>query len=153
MSAPNTVIDEVKKKIAQGIISIDLPGDAVHKELKRLKLNGVMTTNYDVLIEKVFDNAYKYTGHNTNKYLFQPTSVIGNMPFFHIHGLADCNRSLCLGYEHYMGMVEHLRLEINKKKNGISNDMQIKRILCGEDPANGSWGELFYSSNIAILGL
>lgn len=153
LANPNTIIMDAKRKIAQNINEVNLPEDALHRELMNVNLNGIITTNYDVILEKIYDDAYRYDGGVIKKYLFEKTATIGGKSFFHIHGIADCTSSLCLGYEHYMGMVEHLRSELNTKKNRVATEMQIKRILCNEEPAKGTWGELFYTANIAVLGL
>lgn len=42
-----------------------------------------------------------------------------------------------------MGILEHIQNELNTKKN---NKLE-------EIPTNGTWGKLFYTSNIGILGL
>lgn len=150
---PGRVLNQFKEKVAKLIQVVSLPNNAIHRELEELDINGIMTTNYDILLEKVYDNSYKYNGGKTQKYLFDKTCQIDNKSFYHIHGIADKPSTLCLGFEHYMGIVENLRRDINTKKNGDSYQMNIKRVLCGEEDLSGEWGELFYTSNIAIIGL
>lgn len=153
IDAPASVIHDIKCEIANIIGKVNLQEGAIHYRLNGLDLNGILTTNYDVLIEKAFDEEYIYDGSTSKKYLFEKTGVVNTKQFYHLHGIANCAPSLCLGYEHYMGMVEHLRRNLNAKKNNISTEMAIKRILFEEEPAKETWGELFYTSNIGIIGL
>jgi hypothetical protein len=61
--------------------------------------------------------------------------------------------SICLGYEHYIGVVEKLRNELHSKQNNEIHKMKIKQILYGESPQLNTWGEQFYTSDIDIIGL
>ena len=153
IDVPGTVINDIKCEIANMIREVNLPKGAIHYKLNGLDLKGILTTNYDLLLEKTFDDKYAYDGSTSKKYLFEKTGVVNTKCFYHLHGIADCPTSLCLGYEHYMGMVENLRKDLNTKKNNKPTEMAIKRILFGEEPANETWGELFYTSNIGIIGL
>ena len=107
---------DVKSEIAEKLSCTKLPDDAIHKELLRLNPDLIMTTNYDYLLEYVWNSSYEHKEYETKKYLFEPTSSQEEKPFYHIHGFAASIPSICLGYEHYMGIVEHLRSELNKKK-------------------------------------
>lgn len=143
---------KMKRLICERLQEVKLPKNAIHHRLRQLPLNTIMTTNYDYLLEYVFKNDYK-CAYTTQKYVFDRTSKLGNMCFYHPHGIASLPKSLCLGYEHYMGIVENLRQRINTKKNGNKSDMLIKRVLFGEDEPTREWGELFYTDNIAFVGL
>ena len=59
---------------------------------------------------------------------------------------------MCLGYEHYMGIVQNLRNEFNKKTDNRKENMEILKILRGENSKRNTWGEKFYTSNIAFIG-
>jgi hypothetical protein len=150
--APNDVMIKIKNDVADIVSNAVLTPNAVHHELKNLEVNGFFTTNYDLLLEKVFDTEYAYRGPS-KKYLFNETGRIDSKRFYHLHGIVAYSPSLCLGYEHYMGIVENIRHELNTKKNHQSTEMNIKRILCKEDPEKETWSELFYTSNIGIIGL
>lgn len=150
----SSVIRNMKSRISETVLKCSLGGETIHHELKKIDVSGFLTTNYDYMIEKVFDEDYYYDGQKkSNKYLFEPTSVIENKKIFHIHGIAGIDNSLCLGYEHYMGLVEKERTAINTKKDNKRNEMLIKRILCGEERENDKFYEKFYTSDIAIVGL
>ena len=149
----SNVYEDIKKKIAEKIKYTKLPDGAIHNELRNLPVDTVMTTNYDYLLEYVFNDGYIHKGDLDKKYLDRLTSIQKGIKFFHIHGMIASPKSICLGYEHYAGIVEHLRSSLNKKENHENSKMMIKQILCNEKKQMDTWGEKFYTSNIAILGL
>lgn len=148
---PNLYL-EVKSKIVDRLSQTKLPDNAIHNELTKLKINVIMTTNYDYLLEYVFNKDFSFKG-GTNKYYFERTSVQQGIDFYHLHGMVASKQSLCLGYEHYAGNVQKLRGELNTKKENRASEMLIKKILFGEEERNNTWGERFYTSNIDIVGL
>lgn len=150
---PKNIYEDVKAKISNKIKSINLPVDAVHNKLQNLSIDAIMTTNYDYLLEYVFDGSYSYKGDVGKKYLDNFTSDQDSIKFFHIHGMIANPKSICLGYEHYTGLVERLRSNLNKKENNEHSKMMIKQILYNEKEPLNIWGEKFYTSNIAIVGL
>lgn len=151
---PSTgIYTDIKKTVAEKIRSTKLPENAIHHQLSQLPLSAIMTTNYDNLLEYVYDPSYKYQGQKNRDYLFKETSVLQDIPFFHIHGHADSPRTICLGYEHYMGVVENLRREINTEENRISGEMKIRKALIDPERRSRTWYERFYTDNIHIVGL
>lgn len=149
----SNVYEDIKKKIAEKIKCTKLPDGAIHNKLRNLPVNVVMTTNYDYLLEYVFDSSYVHKGDTGKKYLDEFTSIQKGIKFFHIHGMVASPKSICLGYEHYAGLVERLRSSLNKKENNENSKMIIKQILYNEKDKLNTWGEKFYTSNVAILGL
>ncbi|MCR5610619.1 MAG: SIR2 family protein [Clostridiales bacterium] len=150
---PNAIYNRVKREIAAKVEGVKLPEKAIHHEVAKLKMNAVLTTNYDTLLENAFDKSYVYDGSKYKKYLFDSTANINASTFYHLHGIANSPVSLCLGYEHYMGVVQYLRTELNTKKDNQPYQMNIKRVLYNEEQPKNTWGERFYTSNIAIIGL
>ena len=148
-----SVVNRMKNDIASIIIESKLDKSAIHYELRKLNVDGFITTNYDHNLEKVFDSSYEYDGSEKNKYLFDKTAEINDKKFYHIHGIAGCNKSICLGYEHYIGIAEKERSELNTKKDNKPYDMNIKRILYGQDKQTNHSFEKFYTADIAIIGL
>lgn len=130
-----------------------LPEDAIHRELTTLKTDAIITTNYDYLLEYAFNKDFVYKGRTNSKYLWEATSAQQGVKFYHMHGMADNPDSICLGYEHYMGIVEKLRSKLNAKVKNRQSEMKIKKILAGEDGPTGEWGELFYTTDVDIIGL
>lgn len=149
---------KVKGLIVEKIRDYKLPKDAIHRKIIDLNIDGILTTNYDYLLEYVYSTNFKQKDLTTNKYLFNKTSTQkllnreNNIDFYHVHGMLNSVQSICLGYEHYMGIIEKIRKEINSKENNAKENMKIKKILCGEAERNNTWSELFYTSNIYIVG-
>ena len=144
---------EVKEKIAQTLNRTKLPECAIHHHIKSLGIDTLMTTNYDNLLEYVYNPEYSYRGKKTNKYLFETTSVQKDISFYHIHGHADSPKTICLGYEHYMGLVEKMRSEVNTEEKGTPGKMKIKEALLDPSKRQNTWYERFYTDNIGIIGL
>lgn len=151
---PNLQIySDVKEKIAKKVKYTKLPDDAIHRKLTTLKADAIITTNYDYLLEYAFNSDFVYKGKTNTKYLWEATSTQRDLKFYHMHGMADNPDSICLGYEHYMGIVEKLRSKLNAKLQNRQSEMKIKRILAGEDGPTGEWGERFYTTDVDIIGL
>lgn len=146
------IYKEIKQFVIDKIRDTKLPENAIHKRIGEIKVSSILTTNYDYFLEYVFNPLYLHKGFENNKYLFKPTSTQNNVKFYHLHGMAASQQSICLGYEHYVGIAEKLRGELNSKTNKESAKMRIKQILCGEIESNNTWGEKFYTSNIDIIG-
>jgi len=148
----DSLYPEAKKKIAEKLLSIKLPEDAIHKKISRLNINAIITTNYDFLLEQIYNSQYK-DQNSYKKYLGEKTyETQEGILFYHPHGMASHYQSICLGYEHYMGIVEKIRSDLNTKENNKTDMMRIKQVLHGEKEKKNTWYERFYTSNIAIMG-
>lgn len=151
------VHEEIKDKIVKKMTRVSLPENSVHLLIKAINPSAIMTTNYDNLLEYVYDSSYVFSGNKQPKYLSEKTSDIEGTWFYHIHGVIDNPKSICLGYEHYIGVVQKLRNEINTdKKETQQNEpkMSILRRLSGiKDSTELKWGERFYKDDIDIIGL
>lgn len=146
------IYSKIKKSVIKKIKDTKLPENAIHKRLSEIKLDSILTTNYDYLLEYVFNDTYSHKGDTNKKYLFESTSTQKGINFYHLHGMAASAQSICLGYEHYVGIVEKLRNELNSKPNNEASKMRIKQILCGDMAKKNTWGEKFYTSDIDIIG-
>lgn len=152
MPSPN-LYDQVKQKVASKINNTILPYNAIHHELYKKRIDAIMTTNYDNLLEYVFNPFYEFKGDKKKTYLFDETSQQQKISFYHIHGLADNPKTICLGYEHYMGVVENLRRKINTEEKGITGTMKICQVLFDPTKRKNTWYERFYTDDISIVGL
>ncbi len=140
-------------------------GNCIHKSIPFDIINNIITTNYDMVLEQAY---YEKKGqiftlpssiNKKTKYYLQPTMSDEIITFYHPHGIITHPSSICLGYEHYMGLVETIRSKSNAKtkKDSQGNflpvrEMKISRILRGDDPyTNESW-EKFYTSDMAFIG-
>lgn len=157
---PNDTINiynRVKNKVAEDISKVKLSNNAIHRELKSTSINSIITTNYDILLEQVFDSTFtpyvnKGVAGNQTKYLTNSVGSIDGLEFYHAHGCVSAPQTICLGYEHYMGMVEKIRPEINGKKKGTTT-RAISKVLLQEVAPQNTWEEHFYTNNIGIIGL
>ena len=148
---------ETKEKVARKLMDVSLPENAIHNDIKQMKISTVITTNYDLLLENVFDRKFipeipKGIARKPAKYLYKSIGSVNGISFYHPHGCGMEAGTICLGYEHYMGIVEKARSQLNAKSKA-TQEKHIKSILFGEEDFQNTWMEKFYTSNIAILGL
>lgn len=146
------IFSEIKEMIINKIKESALPKNAVHHRIKEFQLDAIITTNYDSLLEQVYDPSIPdKVKSSTKKYLESQTSLINGVRFYHAHGFYPYKQSICLGYEHYAGILQHLRGEYNTVPKG-DKKKRICQILEQTIDETEKWGELFYTSNIAIIG-
>lgn len=150
------IYNRVKQEVADLVNAAVFPAEAIHRELTKLKIDSIITTNYDLFLEYVWDKNFaphiqKAVAGKATKYLSKSVGSINKIDFFHAHGCVAVPTTICLGYEHYMGMVQKIRAEINggSKTTGMKN---IVAILSGkQEPAN-TWMEKLYTTNVSIVG-
>ena len=142
----------IKQDVAMRVLGVVLPENAVHKEIAKLNLSNIITTNYDLLLEQVYDPSFSpiKIAHNS-KYLADSVGSSNGINFYHAHGCATAPSTICLGYEHYMGMIEKIRNEINTTSKELGK-RKIKAVLDGNSPPSNSWMEKFYTTNVGIIG-
>lgn len=155
LSQNNNNYDDVYKdekiRISDKIKKVKLPQNALHRKILDLPISSIITTNYDSLLEEVYSTKHTLKNKGGNiKYLEESTGLFNGVKFFHCHGHADIPNTICLGYEHYMGIVERMRRSI-KAESGKSKT--IREILLGNELSKGTWYERFFTTNIAIVGL
>ena len=146
---------EVKKKIVEKIKDLKKDSNCILDHLPVNSIQNIITTNYDRLLEDAIGSEKIFPHTSNTKYLSTKTSTVndGRISCFHAHGIIDNPNTICLGYEHYMGVVEHLRHNINSVDKNTKN-MHIYNILNKESktPMENTWAEKFYTSNIAMIG-
>ncbi|WP_075280352.1 SIR2 family protein [Thermophilibacter provencensis] len=131
----------------------------LHHAVYKTKTDNIITTNYDFVLEEAsgrWDPNDARRWNSQQKYLFESTGVVGGRNFFHCHGVCNLASSICIGYEHYMGYVQHMRsLLVKGSKDECELDSpRIARILNGTVAVSEmQWPILFFNSDIAILGL
>lgn len=150
------IYTRVKKMIAEIVAEVSLPQTAIHNKLRELSLDGIITTNYDLLLEHVYSSSFFQSIHSGGagnpKYLLGSVGTVEGVDFYHAHGCISKPTTLCLGYEHYMGSVEKIRSEMKKGANKKGKG-HILAVLEGSEESNNTWIERFYTSNLGILGL
>lgn len=154
----------IKKNVASSLSVNGTLGNCVHKNIPFNIVRNIITSNYDTILEQAYDELNRVPfiepqPNNRIKYLVTSVYDDENIAFYHPHGIRTCANSICLGYEHYMGLVELIRGKSNQKVKNIGNkrlsppySMRIHRILDQRDPkTNESW-EKFYTSDLAFVG-
>ncbi len=141
---------EIKEKIAQRMDMIKLEPDSIHFSVPDLNADHIITTNYDYLIEDAFGISDRYKSNQ--KYIYNYTFRKDSTYFYHAHGVSSSPKTICLGYEHYAGFVQHIRQDINSRSKPIGSNMKIVDILTGKTKSQKTWPELFYTSNISFVG-
>lgn len=145
------IYNRVKQDVAALVKAAAFPEKAIHRELKSLKIDSLITTNYDLFLEYVWDDHFIPFINKGTKYLRDSVGEINGIDFFHAHGCITVPTTICLGYEHYMGIVERFRYDINRtpKEIGCKN---IAAVLKGIIEPTGTWAEKFYTSDVHIIG-
>lgn len=155
MDPSDKIYRELKEKIANRIRGVKLPkqNGAPHYKFTALPVACIITTNYDYLLEESLDAEFKRTDSkpNNTKYNLNSKLEVAGKDICHIHGELDYPESICLGYEHYSGMLQNLRNRLEKKikkKNGI----HAISFALSNDVSTNIWTERFFTDNIYIVG-
>ena len=150
----------LKEKVKTGFLNNPPKPSALHKQVYRTGVNNIITTNYDYALESASPRWDKLSARKWNsqqKYMFESTGSVEGIDYYHAHGTYDIAASICIGYEHYMGYVQHIRslLVGTKPKDAIEDKpLGVSRLLNGEESSlNGTWPALFFTSDLAIVGL
>jgi hypothetical protein len=141
---------KTKKNIAEMLSKVKLPQSSIHQKIAKLNVDAIMTTNYDCLLEYVYNSDYNINVKNVNyntKYQFGETFNNEKIKIYHLHGVIPHVKTICLGYGHYVGILNQVRNQVRIKLNS-----KIQQILLEEKGKKNTWCELFYTSDIAILG-
>ena len=158
-----TAIDDAYTEIKQEIISLlksaALPNNAPHKALTD-NADSIITTNYDFLIEQSIDKNFSFENipirskDGNNKYNLRNSILVSEKEVFHIHGDMRRAQSICLGYEHYAGTVQHLREALaTKKDNGSEKIPAIVLALRNPKYSTNTWAEKLFTDDVNIVGL
>ncbi|MES2827106.1 MAG: SIR2 family protein [Bacteroidota bacterium] len=145
---------EVKSYIASSVSEIT-PNE-IHARIREMEFRHVLTTNYDYTLQGerprineglVFERLYSvFRNHD-----------LGNTKYWHIHGEANYPASINLGYEHYCGQLQNMRnyavTGTYYKSEEIVKASLISRLKAGKAPNFQSWIDLFFTTDIHIVGL
>ena len=145
------IYNRVKQDVSDLVKTAKFPEEAIHRELKNLKIDSLITTNYDLFLEYVWDDSFTPFINKSTKYLRNSVGTINGIDFFHAHGCVTVPTTICLGYEHYMGMIEKIRNNINRTQNTVGCKNIIAILKGVIEPAN-TWPEKFYTSDVHIIG-
>ncbi|PBQ31897.1 hypothetical protein CNR22_08985 [Sphingobacteriaceae bacterium] len=159
---PQTEFD-LKNKIAKQLKVIET--NEYYKKLMDLKCKNYLTTNYDYALEKRFENEGMILSNKNMEDLYSirrftsvaTASGAEQCKVWHLHGEIGKPMSIMLGFDQYCGSVSKIdgyikgTYEFQENKKPIA----IKRIelkLAWNKFDNRSWAELFFRTNVHILG-
>lgn len=145
---------KTKKRVCERVSKLSIEDGCIHNRLTELKVDNIITTNYDLCLEMAFSGNERFDQAETKsrKYLFEPTSVINGINFYHAHGIVSRAESICLGYEHYCGYIQRMREMLLDSSTSVDSVSRLFRLVCEEERESYRWPELFFTSNIDILG-
>lgn len=148
---------DIKNFIAREVSNLE-PND-VHRLIVETGAEHILTTNYDLTLEKLF---IQTPGDLKNNGMIKESTFslfrhykINKTNFWHIHGDANISGSITLGYEHYSGYLQQMR---NYVANGTGTAYKIKfdpliRRLKNKSFSISSWVDLFFTHDVYIIGL
>lgn len=146
---------ELKQKIVDQIHKATLPKTAPHYAYAKLPVDSIFTTNYDYILENALDSAFDYTKHpdkvnaGNNRYNLKTKRDVAGKTVYHVHGELKSPKSMCLGYEHYAGMLQNMRSALSTDNE--TKGLLIKAALLGNESTN-TWAEKFFTDNVDIIG-
>jgi hypothetical protein len=144
---------KVKEFISQKFL--ELKSGAIHEQIMAIKVDNIITTNYDFLLEGKVPRANKGIITEQRYSVFRHSLVKGKR-IWHVHG--DCRNpaSINLGFEHYGGQLQQIRNYIASGTNYQTKKLNrlpfITRWERGNKIYGDSWTELFFTDNIYIFG-
>lgn len=147
------------------------PGNSTCKKILDLGFTNYITTNYDYAIENSFislNNENTFYNSEKNDQLGEKhysirrkteLQTLGNTVgiVWHIHGEIDPCNSIMLGFNHYVGSLAKVDayMKGKYKSNSNPNISQIREIeekIKSESYDNLSWIELFFNTDVHIVG-
>lgn len=153
---PHQAYGTAKKSIAEDIKKYELGKDAIHYKIKDLKVDNILTTNYDYLIETACGILNPGALVEPRKCVLEnPTDKYEKVNFYHIHGVVSKPNTICLGEVHYFKIIHYLQNTLNKKEGKpiFPNDnLNVLKIVRKEKESE-CWESKFFTTNLAIIGL
>lgn len=157
--------EAIKKDIAE--LLNNFPSNIYFDKLAELNAENYLTTNYDYasletykaqsnvqIQNKSTEGIYSIRRH---KDIIQNGKVKAKI--WHIHGEIDTPPSIMLGLDHYCGSVAKIdsyvkgRYEYQEDKKTIKTPSIIEKLIDRTKFDKSSWIELFFNSDVHIIGL
>ncbi|MEM8231783.1 SIR2 family protein, partial [Morganella morganii] len=149
---------EIKNVIAEGLREQE--PNKVLVELASLPIEHYLTTNYDYAFEKALHiSPEKHSPEDIYSLRRKRIYTLDNYTkiLWNIHGEIDNPKSIMLGLDHYCGSVSKIDTYVKGKYSYTANgtNFLIKSIihkLRNNCFCHTSWVDLFFSTNVHILG-
>lgn len=127
----------------------------IHAQIMGLPISTILTTNYDYSLELSADE--RFVPVQTTKervYSFYRKQQVGEKRICHIHGECRYPNSVCLGFEHYAGMLEKMRSRLVKSTEtpGSANKFHLHDVLTGIEGADEAWYYDLFRNDVIFLG-
>lgn len=143
---------ELRSEIVTMVSSFEGFADAVHSRFAELPVKHVVTTNYDQVFEGFFDDlTLECTNPGSSRNILSAIYSVGDIDFYHAHGIDRWKNTLCLGHEHYVSLIGKIRSSFYP--DGEDKDCLIEGLVKGEEKSLGIWPEYLFTTNVAIVGL
>lgn len=130
--------------------------DSIHREIMQLPLTSIITTNYEYSLELSADKAFlPVQSTKETRYSFYRKQQVDGKTIYHIHGECRYPNSICLGFEHYAGMLEKMRgilVKDTKSANDKKHVFYLYDVLSGTENSDDAWYYHFFRNDILFLG-
>jgi len=144
----------IKREIADWVKTIQ-PND-IHPKIMGLDVGHVITTNYDLTLEKAADiyggEGEKNATFRETKYSLFRSRRAGDKTVWHIHGDLVTPNSINLGYEQYSGYLQHMRDYVVNGKIRPKMGGPLMARLGASDFQIQSWIDLLFTRDVFIFG-
>jgi len=150
----------IKKQIAE--LMKDQGGNKYYSEIIEMGFENYLTTNYDDAFCKSYEgtstNASTEGIYSLRRYLSLNSANHKPAKLWHIHGEIEHPKSIMLGLDHYCGSIAKIdsylkgKYEYSVKTKRHKSNPIVKKLI-DNDFDEASWVELFFNTDIHILGL
>ena len=142
---------ELKKAICKEMKNYQ--SNEIYDIIAELRLEHYITTNYDFTIQPALMKAgfdvkegyHKETTYSINRYVEYEDDNTKNKRVWYIHGELNRPNSIMLGYKHYCDYTGKIIEHISNSCWNEQTDLEFTTVL--------SWIDLFFCSNVYIMGL
>ncbi len=146
----------IKKEIAN--LMRHIRSNDLHRMAMKLKLDEILTTNYDYNLESVTSGGIRSAELvppvKGSKFALIRKRKAGTKLVWHIHGESHAPGTILLGYEQYAGYLQTIR---NYVVSGLAyKDLYLPPLtkrLREDDKTIHTWVDHFFLSDVYILGL
>lgn len=150
---------EIKRKVAKetGEKASEIMGkkNSLHARLMRLPIQTIITTNYDYALELSADISFVPRRTTAEQlYSFYRKQQAADKTVYHVHGECRYPNSICLGFEHYAGMLEKMRskLVLSTSAGNPDKRFHLYDVLTGLTDPDDAWYYEFFKNDIYFLG-
>jgi len=149
----------IKTRIAEAMLTQE--SNELYTEIIDLGFDNYITTNYDYAFEKaigcnpeLLSTEGIYSLRRKRAYKFDNRDI----KLWNIHGEIDHPKSIMLGLDHYCGSVSKLDAYVKGRYSFTESGKKVavssmNNKLKNQQFCNTSWADLFFSSNVHIIGL